>query len=80
MTGVQTCALPISLVIKSGDASGSTAMLRMVLGARFFSIVAHAGPGSVEAALESEIADAIRALEKLELLAQKWSKARHISI
>jgi hypothetical protein len=68
------------LVIKSRDASGSTAMLRMVLGARFFSIVAHAGPGSVEAALESEIADAIRALEKLELLAQKWSKARHISI
>jgi hypothetical protein len=40
--------------------------------------VAHAGPGSVEAALESEIADAIRALEKLELLAQMWSRAKHI--
>ena len=59
---------------------GSTAMLRMVLGARFFSIVAHAGPGSVEAALESEIGDAVRALEKLELLARLSRKASHIPI
>jgi hypothetical protein len=57
---------------------GSTGMLRMVLGARFFSIVAHAGPGSVEAALESEIGDAVRALEKLRLLARMWRKTRHI--
>ena len=68
------------VVVKSSSGSGGTAMLRMVLGARFFSIVAHAGPGSVEAALESEIGDAIRSLEKLELLARMWRKARHIPI
>jgi ParB-like nuclease family protein len=68
------------VVVKASSGTGSTAMLRMVLGARFFSIVAHAGPGSVEAALESEIGDAIRALEKLELLARLWRKARHIAI
>lgn len=67
------------VLLKSKDGLGDTAILRMVLGARFFSIVAHAGPGSVEAALESEIADALRALEKLELLAQMWSKAKHIT-
>ncbi len=64
---------PVALS-KSGASSG--AVLRMVLGARFFSIVALAGPGSFEAALESEIADAIRALEKLELLARLWHKAK----
>jgi hypothetical protein len=63
---------------KFGSARG--AVLRMVLGARFFSIVAHAGPGSFEAALESEIADAIRALEKLELLARLWQKARKLQV
>lgn len=68
------------VVVRSASDSGSTAMLRMVLGARFFSIVAHAGPGSVEAALESEIGDAVRALEKLELLARMWRKARHIPV
>jgi hypothetical protein len=67
------------VVLRSKDSLASTAILRMVLGARFFSIVAHAGPGSVEAALESEIADAIRALEKLELLAQMWGKAKRIA-
>ena len=66
---------PVSL--PNASASGVT-VLRMVLGARFFSIVAHAGPGSVNAALESEIADAVRALEKLELLAQMWHKAKDI--
>jgi hypothetical protein len=68
------------LVLGSQGSAGGAAMLRMVLGARFFSIVAHAGPGSVEAALESEIADAVRALEKLELLAQMWSKVQHIAL
>ena len=68
------------VVVRSPSGSGGTAMLRMVLGARFFSIVAHAGPGSVEAALASEIGDAVRALEKLELLARLWRKARHIPI
>jgi hypothetical protein len=60
------------VVLKSCD-GGTRTVLRLVLGARFFSIVAHAGQGAVEAALESEISDAIRALEKLELLAQNWT-------
>lgn len=48
------------------------AVLRMVLGARFFSIVGYAGAGSIEAALQSEISDALRAIGKLELLASRW--------
>eukprot|EP01037_Dinobryon_pediforme_P007665 gene7665-7726_t len=69
---------PVSL--KSSDGTEYAAVLRMVLGARFFSMVAHAGPDSAEAALESEIADAVRALEKLELLSKLWDKARHIPL
>jgi len=53
-------------------ALGGIAVLRMVLGARFFGIVGFAGLGAVEAALESEIADALRAIAKLELLASEW--------
>ena len=68
------------VLLKSRGDLADTAILRMVLGARFFGIVAHAGPGSVEAALESEISDAMRALDKLELVAQMWSRAKHISI
>jgi hypothetical protein len=67
---------PVSL--RSNARASDVAVLRMVLGARFFSIVAYAGAGSVDAALESEIADAVRALEKLELLAQMWRKAKDI--
>ncbi len=67
---------PVSLQSKSSVSD--PAVLRMVLGARFFSIVAHAGPGSVDAALESEIADAVRALEKLEFLARIWHKAKNV--
>jgi hypothetical protein len=48
------------------------AVLRMVLGARFFNIVGFAGPGAIEAALQSEISDAMRAIAKLELLASRW--------
>ena len=47
-------------------------VLRLVLGARFFTIVGHAGPGSIEAAMQSQIADACRAMDKLELLAENW--------
>ena len=53
-------------------AEGPIAVLRMVLGARFFSIVGYAGAGSIEAALQSEISDALRAIGKLELLASRW--------
>jgi hypothetical protein len=67
------------VLLKSKGDLGDTAILRMVLGARFFGIVAHAGPGSIEAALESEISDAMRALDKLELVAQMWSRAKHIA-
>lgn len=49
------------------------AFLRLVLGARFFDIVGHAGGDmAVEAALESEIADALRVLDKVELMASHW--------
>lgn len=68
------------VALRSAEHPQGVGVLRMVLGARFFSIVAHAGPGSLEAALESEIADAIRALEKLELLARLWSKASQIAL
>jgi hypothetical protein len=44
-----------------------------VLGARFFNIVAYASGGSIEAALESEISDAIRVVEKIELLAANFA-------
>lgn len=56
--------------------SGDTAItvLRLVLGARFFTIVGHADPGSRAAALESEIADARRAIAKVELLSSCWSQ------
>jgi hypothetical protein len=52
--------------------SGPITLLRMVIGARFFSIVGYAGPDAVTAALESEIADAERAVSKIELLAANW--------
>lgn len=55
-----------------GGERSSMTVLRMVLGARFFNIVGHAGPGALEAALESEISDAHRAIAKVELLASRW--------
>jgi hypothetical protein len=53
--------------------SGPITVMRMVIGARFFSIVGYAGTGAIAAALESEIADAQRAISKIELLAANWS-------
>lgn len=61
---------PVTLAIGKGHRELS--ILRLVVGARFFTIVGYAGAGAVEAALESEISDAIRAIEKLELLAMRW--------
>jgi hypothetical protein len=55
-----------------GSARGEVTVLRMVLGARFFTIVGYAGAGAIEAALMSEIADARRAIAKVELLAEHW--------
>ena len=54
--------------------SGPITVMRMVIGARFFSIVGYAGTGAITAALESEIADAERAISKIELLAANWSR------
>jgi hypothetical protein len=65
---------PVRLGSANG-AEGST-VLRLVLGARFFTIVGHAGPGAIEAALESEISDAIHAIDKVELIARHWWKIR----
>ena len=49
-------------------------ILRLVVGIRFFNIVAHSGPGSTTVALESEISDLVRAITKLEYLAENWWK------
>ena len=61
---------PVSL--RTGEDEGTLAVLRLVVGARFFTIVGHAGPGAIEAALDSEISDVFRAIEKIELLATRW--------
>ena len=47
-------------------------ILRLVIGARFFSTVAMAG-ARADAALDAEIADAIRALDKAELILSRWA-------
>lgn len=54
--------------------SGPVTVLRLVIGARFFSIVGYSGAGALEAALDSEIADAQQAIAKIELLAANWSR------
>ena len=61
---------PVTLAI--GRDQRELSILRMVIGARFFTIVGYAGAGTTEAALASEIADAIRAIDKVELLAERW--------
>jgi hypothetical protein len=48
-------------------------ILRLVIGARFFSTVAMAG-ADWRAALDAEIADAARALDKAELLLARWDE------
>jgi hypothetical protein len=68
---------PVTLHI-SGERELS--ILRLVVGARFFTIVGYAENGAVEAALESEISDAIRAIDKLELLAGRWRQIAELSL
>jgi hypothetical protein len=58
--------------VRIGRGDASATVLRMVLGARFFTIVGYAGDAAAEAALQSEIADAQRAIDKVELLAEHW--------
>jgi hypothetical protein len=57
-----------------GDDKRELSVLRLVTGACFFTIVGYAGIGAVEAALESEISDAIRAIDNLELAAERWKQ------
>lgn len=51
-----------------GDSAEAPVVLRLVVGARFFTIVGFPVDGDVEAALRGEIHDAIAAIDKLELL------------
>jgi hypothetical protein len=46
-------------------------ILRLVIGARFFSTICMAG-SRADAALDAEIADAVRCLDKAELILSKW--------
>ncbi len=55
-----------------GQGEHKRAILRLVIGMRFFTIVGHAGPGAVTAALDSEISDLVRAINKLEIFAENW--------
>ncbi|MBV1863440.1 MAG: ParB N-terminal domain-containing protein [Rhodobacteraceae bacterium] len=55
-----------------GTGENTRVLLRLVIGMRFFNIIAHAGPGGIAAALESEISDLIRAIDKLKILAENW--------
>ncbi|MEX0970520.1 MAG: ParB N-terminal domain-containing protein [Paracoccaceae bacterium] len=55
-----------------GQAHQKRTVLRLVIGMRFFNIIGHAGPGGVAAALESEISDLVRAIDKLEIFAENW--------
>ena len=48
-------------------------ILRLVVGARFFSTLAMAGAHS-DAALDAEIADALRAVDKAELILANWAR------
>jgi hypothetical protein len=69
---------PVTLCI--GPDQRELSILRLVIGARFFTIVGYAGPGAIEAALASEIADAIRAIDKLELLAERWDQITQLIV
>jgi hypothetical protein len=69
---------PVTLCIGRDDREIS--ILRMVIGARFFTIVGYAPSGATGAALVSEIADAIRAIDKVELLAERWAQITELTV
>jgi len=48
-------------------------ILRLVIGARFFSTLAMAG-AHADAALDAEIADALRAVDKAEMILANWAR------
>lgn len=72
VTASQCAHIGQPVALNVGNNRREIGVLRMVIGARFFSIVGYAGPEAIEAALESEISDAVRAIDKLELLAARW--------
>jgi hypothetical protein len=57
-------------VVLRPDSAEAPTVLRLVVGARFFTTVGFAADGDTEAALKGQIADAVAALDKLELLAR----------
>jgi hypothetical protein len=69
---------PVTLCV--GRDERELSILRMVIGARFFTIVGYAASGATEAALASEIADAIRAIDKVELLAERWEQITELTV
>jgi hypothetical protein len=58
------------------DRAEAPTVLRLVVGARFFTIVAYPTDGDTEAALAREIGDAVAALDKLELLVRHFPQLR----
>ena len=63
--------------VRLGRGDKERTVLRLVIGMRFFNIIGHAGPGGVAAALESESSDLLRAIDKLEHLAENWWRYSH---
>ena len=58
------------------DSPEAPTVLRLVVGARYFTIVGYPADGDTEASLAAEIADATSALDKLELLVRHFGHLR----
>ena len=56
------------------DSPEAPTVLRLVVGARFFTIVGFPADGDVNEAIEGEIADAVAAIDKLELLVARFAE------
>ena len=79
ITAAQCAHIGQAVTLYIGCDQRELSILRMVIGARFFTIVGYAGSGATEAALASEIADAIRAIDKVELLAERWGQITELT-
>jgi hypothetical protein len=77
ITAAQCAHIGQPVTLSIGPDQRELSILRMVIGARFFTIVGYAV--STEAALASEIADAIRAIDKVELLAERWGQITELA-
>ncbi len=58
------------------DSAEAPVVLRLVVGARFFTIVGYPADGDHESALRAEIGDAVAAIAKLELLVRHLSELK----